>query len=97
MFFQHGPVARRTRSPLADERSWSDCPVEDNTPLSAASRGTARRIVADGVAWLVYELPATAFDRRNTPSLVFESEATLRRVREFPPEWRTSTMMTSLP
>jgi hypothetical protein len=50
---------------------------------------TARAIVADGVLWLVYELPPTAFDRRCTPSLVFESDGTVRRVREFPSDWRT--------
>ena len=49
----------------------------------------ARQLVVDGVQWLVYELPPTSFDRRSTPSLVFESETTVRRVRDFPADWRT--------
>ena len=42
----------------------------------------------DDVHWLVYELPAAPFDRRSIPSLVFESEHTMRRVRTFPAHWR---------
>lgn len=49
---------------------------------------TARRLVVDGVPWLVYELPTMVFDRRNSPSLVFESDVAIRRVRKFPPHWR---------
>jgi len=49
---------------------------------------TARRLVIDGQMWLVYELPST-FDRRSTPSLVFEHESSIRRVRNFPEAWRT--------
>jgi hypothetical protein len=39
--------------------------------------------------WLVYELPALPFDRRSTPSLVFESDSSVRRVRNYPADWRT--------
>jgi hypothetical protein len=55
--------------------------------LRDAQRG-AKQLSVDGVLWLVYELPATPFDRRTTPSLVFESETTVRRVRDYPPDWR---------
>ena len=48
----------------------------------------ARQLFMDGVPWLVYELPPMTFDRRNSPSLVFETDDTLRRVREFPADWR---------
>jgi hypothetical protein len=48
-----------------------------------------RHLVVDGVPWLVYELPPLPFDRRCTPSLVFESDHTVRRVRDFPEQWRT--------
>lgn len=37
--------------------------------------------------WLVYEL-ASSFDRWATPSLVFESEGAVRRVRNYPLDWR---------
>ena len=56
--------------------------------LHEAQRG-ARQLVVDAVSWLVYELPPQPFDRRSTPSLVFESEGAVRRVRDFPANWRT--------
>ena len=46
-----------------------------------------REIVIDHVPWRVYEL-ASAFDRRATPSLIFESEDVVRRVRNYPVDWR---------
>lgn len=52
---------------------------------------TARRVMVDGVLWLVYELQARQFDRRGTTSLVFESEMAVRRVRDFPTNWRMLT------
>jgi len=58
--------------------------------LRAAQR-TARQLVVDGVPWLVYELPATPFDRRSSASLVFESDSTVRRVRNYPTDWRSLT------
>ena len=53
-----------------------------------AARRAAREIFIEGMPWLVYELPPAPFDRRSTPSLVFESESTVRRVRAYPPNWR---------
>jgi hypothetical protein len=47
-----------------------------------------RRIFVDGVLWLVFELPAASYDRRQTPSLIFESDATVRRIRDYPANWR---------
>jgi hypothetical protein len=47
-----------------------------------------RNIFVEGVPWLVYELPPMVFDRRNSPSLVFETDGTVRRVRDYPPNWR---------
>lgn len=54
-----------------------------------AAKKSAREMVIDGEIWLVYELPPLPFDRRNAPSLVFESKVAVRRVRTFPAEWRT--------
>jgi len=51
----------------------------------AQQRG--RRIVVEGDSWLVYEVPPMTFDRRNSSSLVFESD-TVRRVRNYPENWR---------
>ena len=47
----------------------------------------ARRVSSDGVLWLVFELPAMPYDRRDTPSLIFESDTTVRRVRNYPANW----------
>jgi hypothetical protein len=47
-----------------------------------------RELVADGVHWFIYELPPTAFDCRESTSLVFDSEKAVRRVRNFPKAWR---------
>lgn len=52
---------------------------------------TSRVLFVDGEQWLVYELPPLPLDRRSTPSLVFENEHTIRRVRNFPPNWRELT------
>lgn len=77
---------------LYEYLSSSELWLVANTPhpldaLREAQR-TGRRILAEGVPWLVYELPATVFDRRNSPSLVFESDGTVRRVRDYPSNWR---------
>jgi hypothetical protein len=48
----------------------------------------AARLVIDVEQWLVYELPPLTFDRRAAASLVFESETVLRRVRDYPEDWR---------
>lgn len=57
--------------------------------ILAEAQRTARRMMSDGTLWLVYELPALPFDRRTTPSLVFENENIVRRVRNYPPDWRS--------
>lgn len=63
----------------------------DSTRLLRDAQRDARRLVIEGDVWLVYELPAMTFDRRQTPSLVFESDVTVRRVRDFPANWRDLT------
>ena len=54
-----------------------------------SARVTGRQIVVEGVAWLVFEVPAHQFDRRSSPSLIFESDDAMRRVRNYPADWRT--------
>lgn len=58
-------------------------------PLRTAQRN-ARRLIIEGDTWLVYELPLE-FDRRSSPSLIFEHPMSVRRVRNYPPDWRTLT------
>ena len=53
------------------------------------AQASARRLVIDGARWLVYELPPFQFDRRASPALVFDSESGVRRLQEFPPNWRS--------
>jgi hypothetical protein len=62
-------------------------PPNDLSQVREAQR-TARKLFIDGMPWLVYELPST-FDRRHAPSLVFESEQAVRRVRTYPADWRS--------
>ena len=63
----------------------ADTPIR---PLQSAQRN-ARRLAIEGEMWLVYELPPLSFDRRSTPSLIFESDVSMRRVRNYPADWRT--------
>jgi hypothetical protein len=42
---------------------------------------------ADGTRWRVYEQAFGDYDRRSGMSLIFASEAAVRRVRDFPSEW----------
>lgn len=60
---------------------------ESYSRLRDAQR-TGRQLLIEGALWIVYELPASPFDRRQAVSLVFESESAIRRVRNFPSEWR---------
>lgn len=50
-----------------------------------------RRISADGLRWLVQEVPAPAFDRRGGTHLMFDGETIMRRVRDFPANWMELT------
>ena len=53
------------------------------------ARGNERAIFIERVRWIVFELAPPVLDRRSTPSLVFESEGTVRRIRNYPPDWRS--------
>jgi len=68
--------------PSSDESSRSR--------LEEAMR-TAREIVVEDVVWRVFELAPFPFDRRSTPSLIFENEHVMRRIRNYPADWRTLT------
>lgn len=48
----------------------------------------ARQLRAAGTVWLVYELRALPLDRRTSASLIFESDSAIRRVRNYPENWR---------
>ncbi len=52
-------------------------------------RPDSRELLIDGDLWTVYERPPDDVDRRQSPSLVFESRSAIRRVRNYPAEWRS--------
>lgn len=54
--------------------------------MIATRRDDARRVAQGTVLWLVYEM-APAYDRRDQ-SLVFDTDGLVRRVRNFPHNWR---------
>lgn len=43
----------------------------------------------EGTLWHVREQPFGDYDRRSGMSLIFASDAAVRRVRDFPPNWTT--------
>ena len=45
-------------------------------------------ITIDHEQWRIYELAPASYDRRAGNTLVFESEGVMRRVRNFPDDWR---------
>ena len=47
-----------------------------------------RTFYYDHVMWIVGERPARASDIQRIPHLVFESDGCIRRVRNFPANWR---------
>jgi hypothetical protein len=44
---------------------------------------------AEGVHWHVYEQAFSEYDRRHGVSLIFSSDAAVRRVRDYPDDWVT--------
>jgi hypothetical protein len=52
-------------------------------------KGEREFVDAEGARWRVYEQPVSDYDRRRGSSLIFASEAAVRRVRVFPADWRS--------
>lgn len=52
------------------------------------SASEPRFLWAEGIYWRVREVPAPTFDRRGGTHLVFESDDVMRRLRQFPPDWK---------
>jgi hypothetical protein len=51
------------------------------------ARQGGRTLWADDTRWCVYE-SHSPFDRRRGPTLLFDSDAVMRRVRDYPANWR---------
>jgi hypothetical protein len=62
---------------------------DDRVDSSAGSETPASRTFLDseGTQWQVYEQSFGDYDRRTGMSLIFASEAAVRRVRDFPADW----------
>jgi hypothetical protein len=58
---------------------------------SDASDMSRTFIDADGIRWHVHEQAFSEYDRRRGISLIFASEAAVRRVRDYPADWCTLT------
>jgi hypothetical protein len=55
---------------------------------NATGASNALVITIDHEEWRVYELQPASYDRRGSNTLVFETDGVIRRVRNFPGNWR---------
>ncbi len=76
--------------PPAFRREMTDDSLP-GAPVSSTNGADEHRafVDEDGVNWLVREQPFSACDRRSGLSLIFFSEIAVRRVRDYPSDWRT--------
>jgi hypothetical protein len=58
-----------------------DSSTDNETPSSRTF------LDVEGTQWRVYEQAFGDYDRRSGMSLIFASEAAVRRVRDFPADW----------
>jgi hypothetical protein len=66
---------------------------DDRVDSSADIQAAPGRMFLDseGTRWRVYEQAFGDYDRRSGMSLIFASEAAVRRVRDFPSDWMLLT------
>jgi hypothetical protein len=57
--------------------------MPNNDPFEVVPRIGRRRLIIDGDTWWVYEAKGV-----DGPSLIFENEKIVRRVRAFPGNWQ---------
>jgi hypothetical protein len=58
--------------------------------MTSKATGATNALVinVDHEQWRIYELLPASYDRRGGNTLVFESDGVIRRVRNFPDNWR---------
>ena len=56
-------------------------------PKTRHHESAVRFIRTVDAEWRVYE-QVSVYDRRQAPDLVFESDGVIRRVRNYPPNWK---------
>ncbi|HEY7860185.1 MAG TPA: hypothetical protein VIB98_02030 [Gemmatimonadaceae bacterium] len=59
-----------------------------DTPNWLDKNPPPRVLIVAGVRWTVYE-SSHAYDRRERPHLIFESDTLVRRVHDYPHTWRS--------
>lgn len=66
-------------------------PTDGGPPARVPSAAASVRVFVDddGTRWQVSERPFADYDRRRGLSLIFASDAAVRRVRTYPQNWST--------
>lgn len=61
--------------------------TDDHVGSGAVS--TVVRSIRDAVGrdWRIREMAAPSYDRRQRPSLIFDCDTVIRRVRDYPTDW----------
>ena len=81
-----------SQDPLEPAERHPDRAIRHSSAVAESGRARAvangRTIETGEGEWRVYELECGQYDRRAGPSLIFESDGVLRRVRDYPPDWR---------
>jgi hypothetical protein len=73
------PPSSLTHSPQNDTRMTNN----------ETGAGNALVVSVDHEEWRIYELGPASYDRRGSNTLVFESDGVIRRVRNYPGDWRS--------
>ena len=60
---------------------------QDVERVSEPNNAERAFVDADGMRWRVFEQAISAYDRRRGASLIFSSDAAVRRVRDYPADW----------
>lgn len=74
--------------PASTSRPLPDRPPESRAPTTSPLQPGRIFRDAEGVEWCVTEERFGEYDRRRGASLIFSSESVVRRVRDYPAEWR---------
>ena len=85
-------MSQPSQDPLEPARRHADQVIRHSSSVTESGRAravaNARTIETGEGEWRVYELECGQYDRRAGPSLIFESDGVLRRVRDYPSDWR---------
>jgi hypothetical protein len=80
-------VRLRTEAARGTLRMTPQVPHVNETGHVLFVNGIQRVFHVDGVRWLVREIRAPTFDRRGGTHLMFETDQSVHRIRDFPEDW----------